>query len=69
VLTAVGSELLALVTDVYLDGKTTRVELAEYAREHYPRLKIVMISGREKPKLPEEAFFLAKPTMTSCSVS
>ena len=61
VLAATGPELLALITDVQLDGRMTGVELAEFARDQYPRLKIVVMSGKAKPKLPERAVFLAKP--------
>jgi DNA-binding NtrC family response regulator len=61
VLAAAGPELLALVTGVHLDGKMTGVELAEFARDQYPGLRIVVMSGREKPNLPEGAVFLAKP--------
>src|ERR1700761_6349859 len=61
VLAAAGPELLALVTDIHLDGKMTGVELAEYAREQYPWLKIVVMSGREKPELPDGVLFLCKP--------
>jgi DNA-binding NtrC family response regulator len=61
VLTAAGPELLALVTDVHLDGKMTEVELAEFARDRHPRLKIVVMSGHGKPDLPEGTVFLAKP--------
>ena len=51
VLAATGPELLALITDVQLDGRMTGVELAEFARDQYPRLKIVVMSGKAKPKL------------------
>jgi CheY-like chemotaxis protein len=61
VVATAGPELLALVTDVHLDGKMTDVELAEFARDQCPWLKIVVISGREKPDLPDGTVFLAKP--------
>jgi CheY-like chemotaxis protein len=61
ILAAAGRELLALITDVHLDGQMTGVELAEFAREKYPALKIVVMSGREKPELPERTVFLSKP--------
>jgi CheY-like chemotaxis protein len=61
VLAAVGPELIALITDVNLDGKMTGVELVEFARSQYPWLKIIVMSGRAKPELPEGTVFLAKP--------
>ena len=61
VLAAAGPELLALVTDVHLDGAMTGVELAEFARDRYPWLKIIVMSGRAKPELPEGPIFLSKP--------
>jgi CheY-like chemotaxis protein len=61
ILAAAGPELLALVTDVHLDGVMTGIELAEFARNRFPWLKIVVMSGREKPDLPEGTVFLAKP--------
>jgi CheY-like chemotaxis protein len=61
VLAAAGPELLALVTDVNLDGKMTGVELAEFAHDQYPWMKIVVMSGNAKPSLPEGTVFLAKP--------
>jgi CheY-like chemotaxis protein len=61
VLAAAGPELLALITDVHLDGKMTGVELAEFARDQYPSLKIIVMSGNGKPELPQGTVFLAKP--------
>jgi CheY-like chemotaxis protein len=61
ILATAGPELLALVTDIHLDGVMTGVELAEFAREQYPRLRVVVMSGRSRPELPEAARFLAKP--------
>jgi CheY-like chemotaxis protein len=61
VVAAAGPELLALVTDVHLDGRMTGVELAEFAHDQYPWLKIVVMSGSLKPELPEGAVFIAKP--------
>jgi CheY-like chemotaxis protein len=61
VLAAAGPELLALITDVNLDGKMTGVELAEFARGQYPSLRIVVMSGDSKPELPQGTVFLAKP--------
>ena len=61
ILATAGPELLALVTDVHLDGVMTGAELAGFARERCPWLRIVVMSGRGEPELPEAARFLAKP--------
>jgi CheY-like chemotaxis protein len=61
VLSTAGPELLALVTDVILEGEMTGVELAEFARERLPTLTIVVLSGNSPPKLPHSALFLKKP--------
>jgi CheY-like chemotaxis protein len=61
VLATTGLELRALVTDVHLDGEMTGIELAEYAREKYPALNVIVTSGRETPSLPRDTYFLQKP--------
>jgi CheY-like chemotaxis protein len=61
VLAAAGPELLALVTDVNLDGRMTGAELAEFAKEKFPLLTVVVMSGKPPPRLPKNARFLAKP--------
>jgi len=61
VLATTGLELRALVTDVHLDGEMTGIELAEYAREKYPALNVIVMSGREIPSLPRDTQFLQKP--------
>jgi hypothetical protein len=49
------------VTDVHLDGEMTGIELAEYARNKYPALHVVVMSGRDTPSLPRNTRFLQKP--------
>jgi DNA-binding NtrC family response regulator len=61
VLVATGPELRALVTDVNLAGDMSGLELAQYAKRKFPRLNVVMISGRSVPYVPEGARFLRKP--------
>jgi DNA-binding NtrC family response regulator len=61
VLATTGLELRALVTDVHLDGEMTGIELAEYAREKYPALNVIVMSGREISSLPRDTQFLQKP--------
>jgi hypothetical protein len=59
VISAAGPELLALVTDVNLDGAMTGVELANYAKFKLPALTVIVLSGKLAP--PHDALFLAKP--------
>jgi CheY-like chemotaxis protein len=61
VLATTGLELRALVTDVHLDGEMTGIELAEYARQKYPALNVIVMSGRDTPDLPRDMRFLQKP--------
>ena len=61
VLSTTGTELLALVTDVNLDGAMTGVDLAEFAKKKFPQLTVVVLSGKSAPKLPPDTRFLAKP--------
>lgn len=61
VVSAAGPELLALVTDVDLEGPMTGVELAQFAKAKFPGLNVVVISGKHAPALPGNAHFLAKP--------
>jgi len=61
VLVATGTELRALVTDVNLAGDTSGVELAQFAKRKFPRLNVVMVSGRGPPYIPQDTRFLMKP--------
>jgi DNA-binding NtrC family response regulator len=61
VLATTGLELRALVTDIQLAGEMSGIELAEYARQKYPALNVVVMSGRDAPALPRDACFLQKP--------
>jgi len=61
VISTAGPELLALVTDVNLEGAMTGVELAEFAKQKFPLLTVVVLSGKPVPKLPDNTLFLAKP--------
>ena len=56
-----GTELRALITDNRLSGSMSGVELAEYARGRYPGLNIIVMSGKQVPKLPARTTFLQKP--------
>ena len=61
VLAKVGPDLAVLVTDVKLAGHMTGLELAEFALERFPKLKVVIISGQEDLSIPPGARFLRKP--------
>jgi FixJ family two-component response regulator len=61
VLAKVGLELAVLVTDVRLAGNKSGLELARYALEMFPNLRVVVVSGQEDLSLPTGACFLRKP--------
>ena len=56
-----GTELRAVVTDQNLNGKMLGSELAAFAREKFPELNIIVISGHDAPNLPRDAKFMRKP--------
>ncbi len=56
-----GAELLALVTDNALEGRMSGAELAAFAREKFPNMKIIVMSGDREPSLPPNTYFLQKP--------
>jgi DNA-binding NtrC family response regulator len=56
-----GTELRAVVTDQNLDGKMRGSELASFARQKYPNLNIILISGDEAPPMPVGVIFMRKP--------
>jgi len=61
VVATTGTELQALVTDQNLGGGMSGAELAEYAREKFPRMNVILMSGQETPRLPPSVLFLRKP--------
>ena len=57
-------DIVALITDVELSGKTDGFELARTAAQMRPGLPIVVVSGRSKPdpdRMPPQARFVARP--------
>src|SRR3954467_3356975 len=58
IVASTGRELKALVTDHNLAGTMTGLELAEYARQEYPSLNIVLMSGTPMTPLPPGTTFL-----------
>jgi DNA-binding NtrC family response regulator len=65
VLASTGLELRALVTDIYLDGTMTGIELAEFAKRKFPALNVIIVSGKEFSDLPRDTLFLQKPYLPS----
>ena len=61
VLAKVGLELSLLVTDVTLAGNKSGLELAQFALDQFPKLRVVVVSGQEDLSLPAGACFLRKP--------
>jgi len=62
VLDRVGPLLTMLFTDISLAGKIDGIELAQIARENYPQIHVVVVSGYELNRdLPERARFMHKP--------
>jgi DNA-binding NtrC family response regulator len=56
-----GAELRAVVTDQNLEGDMLGSELASFAREKYPKLNIILISGHDAPAMPLDVRFMRKP--------
>lgn len=61
VLATTGTELRALVTDVNLAGPMSGVELAAYAKRKFPRLNVIMVSGKDPAYMPHDTRFFLKP--------
>src|ERR1700753_1701545 len=55
-----GAELKALVTDVGLADKGNGLDLAAYAKQQFPHLPVVIVSGASHT-IPPGVQFLAKP--------
>ena len=60
-----GPEISVLITDVILAGKHTGLELAQFARQRLPDLKIIVVSGKSIVELPSDIQFLQKPYVPS----
>jgi hypothetical protein len=51
-----------MFTDVNLAGQIDGVELAHFARQHYPNIHVVVTSGLAPPReLPDGTTFMPKP--------
>ena len=61
ILQQTGRDLALLVSDVRLNGDMPGSQLARFARQLFPNIKVIVTSGKEWPLLPEGAIFLRKP--------
>jgi CheY-like chemotaxis protein len=61
ILEEVGHDLSLMVTDVRLNGDMQGSQLARFARQLFPNIKLIVTSGKEWPVLPDGATFLRKP--------
>jgi CheY-like chemotaxis protein len=61
ILQEVGHDLALMVADVRLNGDMPGSQLASFARQLFPNIKVIVTSGKEWPVLPEGATFLRKP--------
>jgi len=62
VLKKMGGRVSMMFTDVKLAGKIDGVELAHFAAQCYPKIRVIVTSGLALPKrLPEGAVFMPKP--------
>jgi CheY-like chemotaxis protein len=66
-------DVQAIVTDIEMPGSMNGIALAKVVRERWPRVQIVITSGREHPgaddNLPEDMAFITKPFMPSTIVN
>ena len=56
-----GAELSLLVTDFQLAGEGTGVDLARFAKERFPNLRVIVMSGENSLRIPADVRFLQKP--------
>lgn len=61
ILEEVEHDLSLMVTDVRLNGEMSGSQLAKFAKQLFPNVKLIVISGKDWPVLPEGATFLRKP--------
>lgn len=60
-----GAELTLVVADFSLAGVATGANLATFAREMFPYLAILVVSGKSRQPLPHRVKFLRKPYLAS----
>jgi DNA-binding NtrC family response regulator len=61
ILEEVGHDLSLMVADVRLSGEMPGSQLAKFAQQLFPNIKVIVTSGKDWPVLPEGATFLRKP--------
>jgi CheY-like chemotaxis protein len=57
-------EICLVLTDVDMPGRMDGLKLASYVRDHWPPLKIIVVSGYRQlddDDIPPETVFFAKP--------
>ena len=60
----IGGRVSLMFTDVNLAGTIDGIELTHFARQHYPNIHVIVISGLAMTKsLPEGAMFMPKPLL------
>jgi CheY-like chemotaxis protein len=58
----IGGRVSMMFTDVNLGGTIDGIELAHFAKQHYPEIHVIVTSGLAMTKsLPDGAVFLPKP--------
>jgi DNA-binding NtrC family response regulator len=65
VVTSTGNELRALITDNNLAGSMRGAELAGFAKRRFPKLNVIIVSGRPVDPVPYRTTFLRKPFLHS----
>lgn len=61
IVSRIGPELQLLVADLWLSERADGAELVQFAKQQFPHLRIVAISGDENLALPPNIRFLRKP--------
>ena len=61
IIARVGAELSLLVTDFRLAGNGTGGDVASFAMERFPHIRVVVMSGECSPRIPANVRFLRKP--------
>jgi len=61
IIARVGSELSLLVTDFRLAGKGTGIDVACFAKERFPHIRVILMSGENSLRIPANVRFLQKP--------
>ena len=61
ILQEVGHDLALLVADVRLNVDMPGSQLAKFAKQLFPNVRVIVTSARDWPVLPDGAIFLRKP--------